>query len=549
MAAPLRAMRGVNPGALAAYGLLGGPILGGLAITGAAAFGYLPALGHATLTLAPWRRLLAEPGLWASLRLTAGVGFAATLISLALALAVLPRQPRALSLLLASPHSAVAIGLAFLIAPSGWIVRLLSPWATGFVSPPDWATVGDPRGLALILGLVVKETPFLIAVAAAALAEVGAEPQMQAARALGYGPRRAWLLVLAPQIYARIRWPLYAVLAYGLSVVDMAIVLAPSNPAPLSILALHWLTSPDLVDLFPGEAAALLQLALVGAALALWRGLEGAAGYALARLAQVGRRAGAVDILDVLLAGLARAALALGYASLAALALWAVTWRWPFPLALPQSLTLRLLAGQGALLAGPLAATLALAALSAGGSLALAIAWLEGEDRLGRRAGARLIFLPLLLPQIAFLFGLETLASAARCDGGFLAVAWAHGLFVFPYVWLTLAGPWRHLDPRYARAAGALGSGRLSTLWRVKLPILAAPLSLAFAVGVAVSVAQYLSTLFVGGGRVATLTTEALALASGGDRRLSGIVGLAQALVPLAAFAGAGLVAARRGRR
>jgi putative thiamine transport system permease protein len=551
MAAPLRAMRSVNLGALAAHALLAGPILGGLAITGAAAFGYMPALGQTHFTFAPWRRLLAEPGLWASLRLTASVGFAAALISLALAFAALARRPHgaAPSLLLASPHSAIAIGLAFLIAPSGWIVRLLSPWATGFTTPPDWATVGDPHGLALILGLVVKETPFLIAVAAAAVVEVSAEPQLQAARALGYGPARAWLLVLAPQLYARIRWPLYAVLAYGLSVVDMALALAPSNPAPLSLLALHGLTSPDLADLLPGEAAALLQLALVGAGLAVWRVLELAAGFALARLAATGRRAGAAELLAPLLAGVARAALALGLASVAALALWAVTWRWPFPLALPESLTLRLAASQAALLAAPLAATLALAAVSAGVCLALTIAWLEGEDRLGRRVGSGLIFLPLLLPQIAFLFGVETLAAAARLDGGFLAVAWTHGLFVFPYVWLTLAGPWRHLDPRYARAASALGAGRLSTLWRVKLPILAAPLSLAFAVGVSVSVAQYLSTLFVGGGRVATLTTEALALASGGDRRLSGVVGLAQTLVPLAGYAGAGFVAARWGRR
>jgi putative thiamine transport system permease protein len=112
-------------------------------------------------------------------------------------------------------------------------------------------------------------------------------------------------------------------------------------------------------------------------------------------------------------------------------------------------------------------------------------------------------------------------------------------LFVFPYVWLALADPWRALDPRYARAAAALGARPLRRLFAVKLPILLAPLALAFAIGVAVSVAQYLSTLFAGGGRVATLTTEALALAGGGDRRLSALIGLAQAAVPLVFYAAA----------
>ena len=88
------------------------------------------------------------------------------------------------------------------------------------------------------------------------------------------------------------------------------------------------------------------------------------------------------------------------------------------------------------------------------------------------------------------------------------------------------------------------GRARNAALVRVKLPLLAGPLALAFAIGVAVSVAQYLSTLFAGGGRVATLTTEALALAGGGDRRLAAAAGLAQALLPLLVY-GAALLTPR----
>ena len=63
------------------------------------------------------------------------------------------RAARLLVPFLATPHAAMAIGLAFLIAPSGWIARALSPWATGWTLPPDVATVHDPAGIALILGL------------------------------------------------------------------------------------------------------------------------------------------------------------------------------------------------------------------------------------------------------------------------------------------------------------------------------------------------------------------------------------------------------------
>jgi putative thiamine transport system permease protein len=67
--------------------------------------------------------------------------------------------------------------------------------------------------------------------------------------------------------------------------------------------------------------------------------------------------------------------------------------------------------------------------------------------------------------------------------------------------------------------------------------MLLAPLLTALAVGVAVSVGQYLPTLMLGGGRVETLTTEAVALSSGGDRRLIGATALLQMALPAMGFA------------
>ena len=551
-----RGLRGASPSVnfarLVALALLGGPIVAGLLLTVLPGFGVLPALGGENLSLAPWKKLLAEPGLAASLRLTIFVGFASSAAALALAFAVLARvaaRPSGgalegwLAPLLASPHSAIAIGLAFLIAPSGWIVRLASPW-TGFATPPDVAIVGDPCGFALTLGLAVKETPFLIAVGLAALRQFPALAQMRAARALGYRSRTAFLLIVAPQLYARMRLPIAAVLAYGLSVVDMAIVLGPTHPAPLSMLGLHWFLSPDLGDVFVASAAATLQLGVVSASILVWRAAEALVRRALVARARFGTRSGIVEPVARGLALAAGALIGLGFASLVVLALWALAWRWPFPNAWPESFTAEIVRRIAPQLARPLGATVALAVVSTAAAIALAVACLEGDDRRGRRGASAAVYLPLLLPQLSFLFGVETLFSAARLDGTFAAVMWAHALFVFPYVLLALEGPWGALDPRYARAARALGTGAFETLVRVKLPILAGPLALALAIGVSVSAAQYLSTLFAGGGRVETLTTEALALVNGGDRRLSAIVGLMQALFPFAVYVGA-LVAPR----
>jgi putative thiamine transport system permease protein len=180
-----------------------------------------------------------------------------------------------------------------------------------------------------------------------------------------------------------------------------------------------------------------------------------------------------------------------------------------------------------------------LAVVTSVGSVLLAIAWLEGEDR-ARRGRARwaeaLIYVPLILPQIGFLFGLNVFFIKSGFASHYWSVVWAQSLFVFPYVIITLSDPWKALDPRFIRVASALGAGPWRRLFRVKIPVLLGPILVAWAIGVAVSVAQYLPTLFMGAGRIPTLTTEAVTLSSGSDRRVTGVYASLQAMLPLVAY-------------
>lgn len=528
---------------------IGGPILAGLAVTLAAAFGWQPAIGRADLTLEPWAQAVAQPGFGTSLRLTLVTGLGASALSLVLALGLafrLAGRPGALRWLtpvLAMPHAALAIGLAFLIAPSGWIARGLSG-PLGWTQPPDLATVGDPWGLALILGLILKEVPFLLLVILAALAQVPVAAQIATGRALGYRPFAVWLRVIVPQLYPLIRLPAFVVLAFSLSVVDMALVLGPSNPPTLAVAILRGFSAPDPAMLLPASALAALQAGIVAAGIGLWWLAE----RALAALGPIwlrrGRRAAVAPLRAVVdIGGAIAALLALG--ALVVLALWSVAWRWSFPQALPESWSLRLWAAPGQGWGGDAVTTLGLGLASAGLALALAIGWLEAEDRLARRTPlAALLALPLLVPQIAFLQGLNVAFLSAGLPPGVAAVVWAHLLFVFPYVLIALGGPWRALDPGLIRSAASLGAGPVRRLWAVKLPILLRPILTAAAVGFAVSIAQYLPTLFMGGGRVVTLTTEAVALSSASDRRVAAVYAVLQGALPLLAFGAAVLLPA-----
>lgn len=529
--------------------LMLGPVLAGLLGTLAPAFGYYPALGHHALNLEPFRQLAAWPGLTGAVRLSVTTGLAATALSLGLTALILAAWhgtrgfrwlERALSPLLSVPHAAAAFGIAFLIAPSGWIARALSPWATGWTTPPDVLILQDPWGLSMTLGLVVKELPFLLLMSLAALPQLRPQTNLLIAQALGYGRLRGWILTVFPQLYALIRLPVYAVLAYSMTVVDVAIILGPNTPPPLSVQVVRWMSDPDLQQRLPSAAAAVLQLGLVGAALLFWRGLEIVAarlGRRAAGLGRRGKRDGAWRWAAFLSASIAAALVLLG---LAGLGLWSVASFWRFPEALPDGITMKTWMRHAAGTLPDLTQTLTIALWSTGVALALTLACLEGERRFALRMGrlgSLLLYLPLLIPQVAFLPGLQSFALLIGAKMSLVNVIAAHTVFVIPYVFLSLGDPFRRLDPRYDRVAAALGVSANRSFWRLRLPLLLGPVLTAAAIGIAVSVGQYLPTLLIGAGRIQTLTTEAVALAAGGNRRLIGIYALLQTGTVLLGFA------------
>jgi putative thiamine transport system permease protein len=227
--------------------------------------------------------------------------------------------------------------------------------------------------------------------------------------------------------------------------------------------------------------------------------------------------------------------MALTVLAIAVLAIWSFARSWFYPAALPTAWTLDTWIERAGQLAFPAWITVSVAVTAAVAAVLLALANLENERHhdvsMSRRA-LWLLYLPLLLPQIGFLFGLQTLLVLLDIDGTWLALTAAHLIFVFPYVMIMLADPYRALDPRYGRTARCLGRPPWQTWLRITIPLLLRAISFAFAIGFAVSAAQYLPTIFAGAGRLVTLTTEAVTLASGQDRRIIGAYAIAQSALP-----------------
>ncbi len=538
------------------------PIMAGVTGVVLPAFGVLPSLGRIDPGLDAFAELLQVPGIEASIWLTLRTGLISTALATVIAV-LLPGllfQSRGFGLLrrylapvLSLPHVTMAVGLLFLLQPSGWLIRLVSPALTGWTRPPNLALVPDEAGLVLILGLMAKEVPFLVLMVLSSLGQINTIPLMTSARSLGYGKMTSWILVVLPQLWPRLRLPVLIVMVFSLSVVDMAVVLAPGTPPPLAVRVLRWYQDPDLSMRFLASAGALVQLGLSVLGFVVLLGLEKTAARAGRWLSFRGVRYirwrnvfrhGTSAIL--LVAGILPFVLAL--LGLFSALIWSVAGVWRFPDALPSFLTLRYWLQLEGGLGLALMETVLIGGISAFLGVVLVIIWLEAKPARAKIA-EELIFMPLLIPQIGFLFGLQIILLWLGLDGLRSALIWAHLLFVFPYAWLTLAPSWRAYPREWDILAATMGKSWPQRFFLIKIPLLLTPILTAFAIGFSVSAALYLPTIFAGNARILTLTVEAVTLATGAGRQPLGVATGLQMLLPFMVFVLAGAVSHWRFRR
>jgi putative thiamine transport system permease protein len=527
----------------------------------------LLAVGAQMLDAAAWQALWADPQTWRAWGMTLWTGLASTAlawITVAHVLASgfirqqLGRWLSHLPALLATPHAAMAIGLVLWLSPSGWALRLVSPGITGFDAPPPWFTTQDPWGLGLILALWLKEVPFLLWVAATQMQREDLRRRWQAeyalAQTLGRTPAQAFAQIIWPQLAPRLRWPLLAVLAYGLTVVDMALIIGPATPPTLAVLAWQWLSDADLLTQSQGVAAAgwltgtvLVAGVLMVVALRVVAATRTFASRGKRPQSQATDRVGSPQQKTPTWAlhfcrrlplqpNVMWTTILTTYAAVwFALTVGSVSGVWPFPQVWPELWTLNAWQ-QVASSAHTVWTTLGLGVASASVCLLWSVAWLELAPRRWQQALQPWFLLPLVLPSVLWVVGLYSLALHTRLEGQWLGLSLAHAVMVLPYVLLALVPAYQAVDPRQAALVASLGHGRWVYLWRVKWPLLKRAIASAWAVGFAVSVAQYLPTLYVGAGRFATVTTEAVTLAAGAQRSLMSAYAALQMLLPIAAF-------------
>jgi putative thiamine transport system permease protein len=530
------------------------PLLLLFALPLAASLGFMLA---GVVDAAGWAGLFRHPQFWGGLALSMLTATAATLISAFLSLLIgaafferglAAKAAHGVAAMLAVPHVAFAIGLGFLVMPSGFLARLLAA-LLGWASPPTWITVHDPYGFALTVALACKETGFLLFNLLAILSRIDValalRGQRAAAQALGHGMLSIWLRLFLPQLWPNLKWPVAIVFIYAATVVDMALVLGPTQPPVLAVVVWSDINSANVADNARGAAGAVFLALLAAACLAL---------------AEIMQRALRPTIHGWMAQGpsLRHFPFGLGLANwrglqviflavVAGLLLLSLAPLWPFPAAMPEHWNAAAWATAFSHLS-PVWLSLGLALATSLSSLAVLTVWFES---VAPRWDGPLLFLAMTALAIpALLLGLGQYRLLLRLDltGTLSGLYFVHLMPVAAYMFILLKAPYRAFDPRYAAVSAGLSQTRLRFLTQIKWPLLKAPLLSSLAIGFAVSFGQYVPAQLAAAGRASTLPMEAVTLSSGANRPLTAVFALLLMLPPLLALLAAGFFGRERWR-
>ena len=547
------------------------PVLAGLVGVIFPALGYFPAIGANAFSTQVFATLFDLPDIWQMMWLSLFTGIGSTLLAVIAAFCILAtfyqssllgKIQGVLSPFLVFPHAAAAISLLFVVSPSGIFAavttRLNAYFSHAFTTPfvneisemalpaaNDGTLLYDSLGLSILIALSLKELPFILLMTLSVMSQPLVKKKLtgyvKVGTALGYSPTASFFKLVLPTIFSQIKLPLLAVLVFATSNVEIPLILGPNNPSTLAVAIMHWFNHIDLSMRLLASSAAVVQVAVSAVAVLLFFGIERLVTYTGKRSLSGGNRYFADAVLRTCGFVIMAFYIILICTVVYTVVVYSFAKQWHFPLLLPEGLTLLHWNTATSALTTPLINTLLLGVLVSTTSLVLVLFTLESEQLKPARAVAEnafsvSLFLPLLVPGVAFLYGLVWFQQLVFQNAVWFHTYVAHMVYVLPYVFLSMAVAYRKFDNRYAMVAQSLGKTPWQVFYHVKLPSLFSAIMVAWALGLAISFSQYLPTLLASGGTLPTVTTEAVASVSGSSTRLTAVYVIIQAVMPLIGF-------------
>ena len=247
-----------------AVALVATPVIVGSAYSAAAALGMVGAGASGFSTSRVWE-VLSNTQTWRSVLFTAYTAGVATLIATVAALFVSVQVQRSrigrlfAVFPLSMPYVAAGLAALLMLGQSGLLSRIA--FALGVTSSPAEfpAIVYDRAGISIIIAFAWKEFPFL-ALTALAVLDTRGDGLKETARTLGASARLTFTRVTLPLLVRGIAPAVIAAFAFLVGQYESVVLLAPSDPQPLSILTYERAQDSNLSR--RGEAHALGLLAM-----------------------------------------------------------------------------------------------------------------------------------------------------------------------------------------------------------------------------------------------------------------------------------------------
>ena len=124
----------------------------------------------------------------------------------------------------------------------------------------------------------------------------------------------------------------------------------------------------------------------------------------------------------------------------------------------------------------------------------------------GKEFVKMLVLVPLIVPSVAVLTGIQISMIRLGLTGTFFGVALIQSLFALPYAIRIMTDVFEIVGKDLEQQASVLGAGAVMVFRKVTLPRIMPGILSAGALSFTVSIAQYITTFLIGGGRIITVT-------------------------------------------
>ena len=231
--------------------------LGGVIAAVAQSLGYYPLLGLEEITLEYYSEVLTDSRFLSSLAYSLYISFVSAVLSVILGVLLaynlfkLSGDHKIISLLyklpIIVPHIVVALLIFLLFTQSGFFSRLLYHLNIIEEMQDFPYLIFDSGGRGIIMSYLWKQIPFVALITFTILRNINKNWE-QVARNLGANRWQVFWHVYFPLTLPGIGTAFIIVFAYSFGAYEIPVLLGPTNPRPLSVLAYQRFSSLDLLQ-------------------------------------------------------------------------------------------------------------------------------------------------------------------------------------------------------------------------------------------------------------------------------------------------------------